>query len=308
MSTELPQKTTSPVDEEIKKTKKAIQNSIVLVSCTVLALLFLYLGWFWVKNDLVLSSDVGHWGNFGDFFGGILNPLLAFFAFYWLTRSVAIQQTELSETRKVLGETEKAARAQAITQQNKRFEDSFYSLLNQFNQEKAQLRGIETHGRDPVAKPLTAMVSSVINQNSSANTSEIRDIVQLARRRSDGSNHVFRILYQILKFILVHQELNGKTLSFVDAIGRPVTESEKFYASIVRSFMDKGFTQLLAIICFCDHPNDDFLKYQQLIERYQLLEHMRFDKNFLYGVVDNYNPSAFGNNEHVKTYLQSKNV
>lgn len=39
------------------------------------------------------------WGQFGDYLGGLLNPVVAFAAFYWLTQSVKLQKQELSETR-----------------------------------------------------------------------------------------------------------------------------------------------------------------------------------------------------------------
>jgi hypothetical protein len=42
-----------------------------------------------------------------------LNPLVAFFAFYWLTESVRIQKKELSDTRSALQKTSEAQEEQA---------------------------------------------------------------------------------------------------------------------------------------------------------------------------------------------------
>lgn len=42
------------------------------------------------------------WGQFGDFVGGIMNPLVAFAAFFWLTQSVKLQKQELADTRREL--------------------------------------------------------------------------------------------------------------------------------------------------------------------------------------------------------------
>ena len=42
------------------------------------------------------------WGQFGDYLGGLLNPVVAFAAFYWLTQSVKLQKQELAETREEL--------------------------------------------------------------------------------------------------------------------------------------------------------------------------------------------------------------
>lgn len=62
-----------------------------------------------VKLDAALDPD--KWGTFGDFFGGIMNPVVAFAAFYWLTRSVKLQKEELAETRHELKEAASAQKA-----------------------------------------------------------------------------------------------------------------------------------------------------------------------------------------------------
>jgi hypothetical protein len=51
-------------------------------------------------------------GQFGDFVGGLLNPIVAYSAFYWLTQSVRLQKEELSETRAALVEAATAQTAQ----------------------------------------------------------------------------------------------------------------------------------------------------------------------------------------------------
>jgi hypothetical protein len=58
-----------------------------------------YVLYFGVKLNHSASVDPERWGQFGDFFGGILNPLVAFAAFYWLTQSVKLQKQELADTR-----------------------------------------------------------------------------------------------------------------------------------------------------------------------------------------------------------------
>lgn len=64
------------------------------------------------------AENADKWGQFGDFIGGLLNPLVAFAAFYWLTQSVKLQKTELEATRAELKKTALAQdqQAQATTQ------------------------------------------------------------------------------------------------------------------------------------------------------------------------------------------------
>ncbi|MGZ8193416.1 MAG: hypothetical protein ACXWTW_07695, partial [Methylobacter sp.] len=49
-----------------------------------------------------LSENTGNWRPFGDYVGGILNPVIAAFAFYLIRETYKLQKTELKETRKLL--------------------------------------------------------------------------------------------------------------------------------------------------------------------------------------------------------------
>lgn len=89
------------IDKDITKHRLRAFLIIILV-----AVLYLFLG------DKTLPESAQSWGTFGDFIGGILNPIFALFAFYWLTYSVRLQIKELKDTRK---ELQKAATAQAET-------------------------------------------------------------------------------------------------------------------------------------------------------------------------------------------------
>ncbi|WP_285374235.1 hypothetical protein [Pseudomonas sp. lyk4-TYG-107] len=44
-----------------------------------------------------LSGDKADWGAFGDFFGGVLNPLFALFAFFALLHSIRIQMKQIEQ-------------------------------------------------------------------------------------------------------------------------------------------------------------------------------------------------------------------
>ncbi len=48
-----------------------------------------------------LSNKNEVFGQFGDYFGGILNPIIAGFAFYLIAATYDLQKTELEETRKI---------------------------------------------------------------------------------------------------------------------------------------------------------------------------------------------------------------
>ncbi len=67
---------------------------------------------FYVKTfGVEPASAQDKWGQFGDYVGGLLNPVVAFAAFYWLTQSVKLQKKELAETRTALEQQAEASAA-----------------------------------------------------------------------------------------------------------------------------------------------------------------------------------------------------
>ena len=60
------------------------------------------LGFYFANFHGGLSSDNSVWGMFGDYVGGILNPLIAAFAFYLIAESYKLQKRELEATRHLL--------------------------------------------------------------------------------------------------------------------------------------------------------------------------------------------------------------
>lgn len=82
------------------------------VGAFALLVVFTYFHWFKYKLNFQLSKDPAVWGQFGDFVGGVLNPVCAYMAFLWLVRSYALQKTELAETRDALEGTRIAQQRQ----------------------------------------------------------------------------------------------------------------------------------------------------------------------------------------------------
>lgn len=92
------------IDNKINRTTR-------LILLAAFAVPMIYGVWF-VIHGQELSLETSDWGTFGDFIGGLLNPLVAFFAFYWLTQSIKIQKEELSETKTALQETSREQKKQ----------------------------------------------------------------------------------------------------------------------------------------------------------------------------------------------------
>lgn len=98
--------------EALEKISSGINVWKWTLVATSIILIAAYCIYFGIHLKQELGKDAEKWGQFGDFFGGLLNPLVAFAAFYWLTQSVKIQKKELSDTQKELAKAAAAQRAQ----------------------------------------------------------------------------------------------------------------------------------------------------------------------------------------------------
>ena len=90
--------------ENNSKVKVVIAITLFIVFGATLLAFYTYNSTFsWFKPP----ANRGEWGAMGDFFGGILNPLLTFFAMIFLIYSLALQQRELANSAKSASETAK---------------------------------------------------------------------------------------------------------------------------------------------------------------------------------------------------------
>lgn len=284
---------------DLGKLEKSIKVSKIIAFTLVIGIPLVYAIWFGVINKQSLSLDSSFWGTFGDFVGGILNPVIALLAFYWLTMSVLIQKTELSATQNILAETESVQREQALTQEMKRFEDSFYSLLEQMNNVYSALNARPPVFRDAIQK---SKIEALHLRTISRSRGDIIERAKIMRESDIDCNYLFRIIYQLLKFILVnHSNANRRMdVEFSSLLRSPVTASEKFYSNIVRSFLNKQMLHLLAMNCIELNDGNDFSKFKALVERYELLEHFNFEYPWMHSIIEQYNIKAFGDHPAVQ--------
>jgi hypothetical protein len=93
------------IEKSISRWTLFLQSAFLLVCGT-------YLVWFFCMLKQPLSQGSDNWGQFGDFVGGILNPVMAYAAFFWLTKSVRLQKQELAETKTALQDSANAQEEQ----------------------------------------------------------------------------------------------------------------------------------------------------------------------------------------------------
>ena len=78
-------------------------------------------------HNLPTNENPAAWGAFGDFLGGLLNPLISGLTLFVAVQVWQLQRVELSETKKVLTE-------QAKTASQQRGEQRFFDLMHIYQQ------------------------------------------------------------------------------------------------------------------------------------------------------------------------------
>lgn len=120
------------------------------IALVLIILVVSFYGWNFRGSSI--SDNVSNWGAFGDYVGGIVNPILAFFSFMALLITLDLQRKQLNKTEEQLElnreelkltreELKKAADAQVDsakvmneqlkTQSLQQFENLFFALIKQ---------------------------------------------------------------------------------------------------------------------------------------------------------------------------------
>ncbi|WP_338416750.1 putative phage abortive infection protein [uncultured Sphaerotilus sp.] len=216
-----------------------------------------------------LPSSKWALGEFGDFFGGVLNPILTFLMFIGLIITIIVQKTELALTRKEFSRTATSLHEQSESSKRQVFETTFFNLLKlhadtleslKFN-DKLLCSIINAHQEDSSGRAVFSSILSWMG-NDSGN-------IHLSHERyksfQDFENHIvghyFRGLYQILKFI------NYSTLS---------KEEKENYSRILRAQLSADELALLYFNCLCSSV--DTGQFKCLLIEFKMLEHLNLGK------------------------------
>jgi hypothetical protein len=143
-----------------KQLEKSVAQSRKFATGLIVVLVLAYFSYFIFFVEARESHDPAAWGQFGDFIGGILNPMIAFLAFYWLTQSIQIQKEELELTRKTLEDTSKAQQKAAVAQEEAA-KAQRETVEVQLKQEAAALRAASINALSALLAANTADISSL---------------------------------------------------------------------------------------------------------------------------------------------------
>lgn len=105
-------------------TKNLEKNKTTIVIAFIVFVVFYIILRFTTK-----TLDHGELGTFGDYMGGLLNPIIGFCAFLALLQTIEIQSKELAQSTEQLKESADALKEQSKLWEKQNFESSLFQLL-----------------------------------------------------------------------------------------------------------------------------------------------------------------------------------
>lgn len=200
--------------------------------------------------------SIGHssFGEWGDFFGGVLNPILTFITFSGLLLTIILQQKELAESRL---QYTRSADSLKITQKQDHFFRSLEiqnSIIDSIDLHNVKT-GVTTTGRDCFSafySRFTAKYQDAIKKHSSVDDFKILawSFDRFLKENEQDLTHYFRHFEAILQFI-----------DLLDA-------DKEIYARQLRSTLSNR--ELLLLFYYCASQRSDLAK--KLVEKYGILE------------------------------------
>jgi hypothetical protein len=103
-----------PIDPSLQALDRSISIARWVVVGWMVVTAAFYALWMLKWGGWTDTASPGKGGTLGDFFGGVLNPVISLAAFYWLTKAVRLQKEELADTKRAL---EDSSSSQALSVQ-----------------------------------------------------------------------------------------------------------------------------------------------------------------------------------------------
>lgn len=268
-------------------------------------------------------------GQIGDFFGGILNPLLSFMALLGVLYTIRIQGLELKEAREENKLANKIQDKQTAVFERQNFESVLFRLIDVHGRITDRIHSFNgTHGIgfaglvESVVQDFHFQVEerdqrfkSVLKSGSVLHDSfmkqlekerESRCLVAAAENGTEAQGQIllsqyFRNLYQILKLID-----SFKTYSVDESTEHRRSKRVRLeyferrqYCNIVRAQLSEDELRMLFFNCIA--KSGAGLKHY--VEKYSFLKHLNrpmFFKGYLH-FSDMYNPMAYADYENIST-------
>lgn len=227
----------------------------------------LIIGYAIIFRALPVNERPDAWGQFGDYMGGLLNPLISLFTLIVAVSVWNLQKTELLETRKALEE-------QAKTAEQQRREQRFFDLLdlyrstvdtiaiphNKFDGDNNSgaaatgKRALSLLISNPDASPFDETVRKLFQPAQPDTSSDPSQVKSQWQKHSPVLDHYFRVIFTLLceaEFLLQNDRHR--------------------YIKILRAQLSRDEVNLIAMNLLYDEEGK---RMRELVAEYGFLKHL----------------------------------
>jgi hypothetical protein len=223
-----------------------------MAATAILIIIAFYLANFFPIFGTQLSGDTAVWGQFGDYIGGTLNPILSFVSVVLLIRSLTLQNEANDALKKELKNSEK-------TENFRSFSTLFFSMIESQRNLYQQFKIASNHGTQIVFISGAAAVNFMEEKIEELRDSDADD-VQIAAflENLDSEDRLFGILRAFYITVRTICEKLDPSIGFESALAK-----EQIITLV--NFTD--FSQLRLIVIgaqFLDYKSCQYLKGNEL--------------------------------------------
>lgn len=303
-------------NKKVKKRLPWILISFGLFALFCIVSVFGYYGYIFSNFKIDASTD--HFGQFGDFIGGTLNPILAFLSFMALLYTIKIQTEELEATRKELEGSRIAQQEQSdsLKLQNEAtkiqiFENTFFQLIELFIKIRDDIYVEITIKQNSVEKHLFSTNYEYYVNNMLLK--KLRDYKETETKFKLMSSFAIREYLEIYKCDCKNFDKNYESnlityfshiYQILKFISESYIENKQRYINIFRVQFIKEELEFLFYHCLGSIGKR---KFKKLVEDYEFFEHIILNEMMKKQLLE-YNIKAFGKNEKLLgIYNNSKN-
>ncbi|WP_368623426.1 hypothetical protein [Paraburkholderia sp. BR13444] len=230
--------------------KKIFGAAIAIVLASILATIALYVWQFGTH----LSTKQDEWAGFGDYFGGVLNPVFALLAFFGLLWSIQKQGAEFRDSLQLLQRQTTSAEDQVKALREERTLDDLLHVVKELDSRIERVLDIVITTQGPIVLTVREMKSEAqrLKRTPSGPPSPAyRNFVDIAKRPgSVVEAHVRELTYLVQKtcefleaYAALQPWLISPTLRYyaekcsdlmdmVEDVGNPPIGTRGFFASI----------------------------------------------------------------------------
>lgn len=235
------------------------------------------------RSNLKITTNPSYWGAFGDFIGGVLNPIFAIFTLIGLVLTIRlqmeileVQKKELVATREELKKSAEALEIQNKTMLSQNFEGTFFRMLEKQAELLNRIEfppGSGAFGSKAVRYILDRAKNKTLEGNNFLSAYE-----GIYKQNKSSMGPYFRNLYHTLKLIDKNQHL---------------ADNEKYdYSSLARAQLSSDEITLAFYNCLTE-PGKGL---KELVIKYRMLKHIDTSRLASANLIDDntfYPPETF---------------